>query len=147
MLIHSDTSEIQKAVLDRALTTIYAAKGITSDEKTWVRKPPIMGDLLQELKLVSRNATQIERETYRSLLNRIEMYVSDVFWFLNRQTKLNFKNRFVCFNIGDMPEHVKPTMMFLILDYVTMKMRNDIEQKIWMVQFARWIFHNLAQTS
>ena len=116
--------------MDRALTTIYAAKGITSDEKTWIRKPPIMGDLLQELKSMSRDTTQIERETYRSLINRIEMYVSGVFRFLNRQTKLNFKNRFVCFNIGDMPEQVKPTIMFLILDYVTMKMRSDIEQKI-----------------
>ncbi|MBS3139309.1 hypothetical protein J4207_06415 [Candidatus Woesearchaeota archaeon] len=52
---------------------IYAAKGITSDEKTWVRKPPVMGDLLQELKSMSRDTTQIERETYRSLINRIEM--------------------------------------------------------------------------
>ena len=130
------TSEIQKAVLDRALTTIYAAKGITSDEKTWVRKPPIMGDLLQELKSMSRDTTQIERETYRSLINRIEMYVSGVFRFLNRQTKLNFKNRFVCFNIGDMPEQVKPTMMFLILDYVTMKMRSDIERKILVIDEA-----------
>ena len=136
MLIHSDTSEIQKAVLDRALTTIYAAKGITSDEKTWIRKPPIMGDLLQELKSMSRDTTQIERETYRSLINRIEMYVSGVFRFLNRQTKLNFKNRFVCFNIGDMPEQVKPTMMFLILDYVTMKMRSDIERKILVIDEA-----------
>ena len=87
------TSEIQKAVLDRALTNIYAAKGITSDEKTWKRRPPIMDNLLQELKSMSRYATKIESETYRSLINRIEMYVSGVFKFLNRQTKLNFDNR------------------------------------------------------
>ena len=130
------TSEIQKAVLDRALTAVYTARGITNDEKTWVKRPPIMGDLLHELKSMSKNATQIERETYRSLINRMEMYVSGVFSFLNRQTKLNFQNNFVCFNIGDMPAQVKPTMMFLILDYVAMKMRSDIERKILVIDEA-----------
>src|SRR3989344_2235380 len=87
------TSEIQKAVLDRALTAVYTARGITNDEKTWVKRPPIMGDLLHELKSMSKNATQIERETYRSLINRMEMYVSGVFSFLNREAKRNFQKK------------------------------------------------------
>lgn len=130
------TSEIQKAVLDRALTAIYTAKGITNDSSTWKKEPPIMADLLAELKRMSRDASQVEKETYRSLINRIEMYVSGVFSFLNRQTNLNFHNRFVCFNIGDMPNQVKPTVMFLILDYVYMKMKKDIERKILVVDEA-----------
>src|SRR3989344_1501523 len=130
------TSEIQKAVLDRALTAIYTAKGITSNKETWRKEPPIMEDLVQELKQMSRDATQVEKETYRSLINRIEMYVSGVFSFLNRQTNLNFSNRFVCFNIGDMPNQVKPAVMFMILDYVYMKMKKDIERKILVVDEA-----------
>ncbi|MBU0460267.1 MAG: hypothetical protein KJ771_05660, partial [Nanoarchaeota archaeon] len=82
------------------------------------------------------DATQVEKETYRSLINRIEMYVTGVFSFLNRQTNLNFQNRFVCFNIGDMPSQVKPTIMFLILDYVYMKMKKDIERKILVIDEA-----------
>jgi len=130
------TSEIQKAVLDRALTTIYEEKGITNDKTTWRKKPPVMGDLLQELKSMSKNATKIEAETYRSLINRIEMYVTGVFSFLNQHTNLNFQNRFVCFNIGEMPSQVKPTIMFLILDYVYMKMKKDIERKILVIDEA-----------
>ncbi|MDO8655752.1 MAG: DUF87 domain-containing protein, partial [Nanoarchaeota archaeon] len=57
------TSEIQRAVLDRALTTIYTAKGITNEKSTWVNEPPILGDLLQELKRMSRDATIVEKET------------------------------------------------------------------------------------
>ncbi|MBU1623156.1 MAG: ATP-binding protein, partial [Nanoarchaeota archaeon] len=130
------TSEIQKAVLDRALTATYSAKGINNDKSTWRKRPPIMGDLVKQLKSMSKNATKIESETYRSLINRIEMYVSGVFGFLNKQTNLNFNNQFVCFNIGEMPNQVKPTVMFLILDYVYMKMKKDIERKILVVDEA-----------
>src|SRR3989344_2821333 len=130
------TSEIQKAVLDRALTTIYKDKGITNDKTTWRKEPPLMADLLQQLKEMSKYATIVEKETYRSLINRIEMYVTGVFSFLNKQTSLNFQNRFVVFNVGDMPNQVKPTVMFLILDYVYMKMKKDIERKILVVDEA-----------
>ncbi|MBS3137286.1 ATP-binding protein [Candidatus Woesearchaeota archaeon] len=130
------TSEIQKAVLDRALSLVFEQKGITNDKTTWRKEPPLIEDLLKQLKAMSKNATKIESETYRSLINRIEMYVSGVFSFMNRQTNLNFNNRFVCFNIGDMPNQVKPTIMFLILDYVYMKMKKDIERKILVVDEA-----------
>lgn len=130
------TSEIQRAVLDRALTTTYGDKGITNDKSTWRKKPPIMEDLLKQLKSMSKNATKIESETYRSLINRIEMYSSGVFSFLNKQTNLNFNNQFVCFNIGEMPNQVKPVIMFLILDYVYMKMKKDIERKILVIDEA-----------
>src|SRR3989338_10137919 len=35
-----------------------------------------------------------------------------------------------------MPEQVKPTMMFLILDYVMMKMRSDTERKVLVIDEA-----------
>src|SRR3989344_5636351 len=118
-----ELSEIQKAVLDQALTIVYRRAGITVDEKTWNKKPPVLGDLLAELESTSKHVTVIEKPTYRSLCNRLSMYVSGVFSFLNTQTKLNFDNNFVCFNIGDMPRQVKPVLMFLILDFVYLKMK------------------------
>ena len=124
-----DMSEVQKAVMDRALTATYEAAGITMHRRTWRKTPPILGDLLKQLKQMSKTASKVEMETYRSLINRLEMYVSGVFGFLNKQTKLNFENRFVCFNIGDMPNQVKPTVMFLILDYVYQKMQAGLERK------------------
>nr|MBA4405300.1 hypothetical protein [Nanoarchaeum sp.] len=129
-------SEIQKAVLDRALTKVYESKSINNDKTSWKRVPPVMGDLLKQLITMSKEATVIEKETYRSLINRIEMYVTGVFSFLNQQTNLNFNNRFVCFNLGDMPNQVKPTIMFLILDYVYMKMKKDLERKILVIDEA-----------
>ncbi len=131
-----DVSEIQKSVLDRALTLTYERKGISNDPKRWGYKPPILADLLEELNRMEKPATQIEKSTYRSLINRLSMYVDGVFSFLNKHTKIDFDNYFVCFNIGDMPKQVKPAVMFLILDYVYMKMRKDKQRKLLIVDEA-----------
>ena len=52
-----EVSDIQKAVLDKAITSTYEKKGITNNEKTWSRRPPILEDLLNELKLMEKKAT------------------------------------------------------------------------------------------
>ncbi len=141
-----ELSEIQKAVLDRALTQVYGKVGITSDPETWGRTPPILGDLLRELEGSLKYVTTIEKPTYRSLINRLSMYVSGVFSFLNRQTKLNFDNQFVCFNIGEMPRQVKPVLMFLILDFVYLKMKSDEGKKMLVVDEA-WSLLGRAEDS
>lgn len=141
-----DVSEIQKAVLDKTLTLTYERKGITNDPKTWNNEPPILGDLLEELEKLSKKATVIEKETYRSLINRLSMFVDGVFSFFNRQTQINFDNQLVGFIIGDMPRQAKPVNMFLILDYVYMKMRKDKERKLLVIDEA-WSLLSRAEDS
>jgi type IV secretory pathway VirB4 component len=131
-----DLSEPQKAFLDKALTEMYKSKGITLDPDTWHRNPPILGDLLEALTKLTRKATQIERATVRSVINRLEMYVSGVFSFLNRETNIGFNSNLVCFNLGNMPKQIKPVIMFLVLDYVYMKMKSDLNRKILLVDEA-----------
>ncbi len=129
-------TEVQKAVLDKALNLTYARKGLTNNSKTWGNEPPILKDLLKELESLSKKSSYLEKETYRSLINRLSMYVEGVFSFLNRKTKINFDNNFVCFNIGEMPKQVKPVIMFMILDYICAKMKKDKERKILLVDEA-----------
>lgn len=129
-------SEIQKSVLDRAITKTYERKGITENKKTWKNEPPILSDLANELERMSKTATITEKETYRSLINRLSMFVDGVFSFFNRQTTLDFNNQLVGFIIGDMPKQAKPVNMFLILDYVFMKMRKDLERKLLVIDEA-----------
>ncbi|MBS3106414.1 ATP-binding protein [Candidatus Woesearchaeota archaeon] len=139
-------SDIQKSVLDRAITGTYERKGITDNEKTWKNKPPILGDLLAELVSMSKSATIIERETYRSLTNRLSMFVNGVYSFFNRHTKIEFDNSFVGFIIGDMPRQAKPINMFLLLDYVYLKMKTSIERKLLVVDEA-WSLLSRAEDS
>jgi len=129
-------TEPQKAFIDRALTEAYANKNITEDEDTWNNEPPILSDVLDELKLMEKKAIQLEKSTLRSLINRLSMYTDGVFRFLNQHTNINFNNRFVCFDIGEMPKQVKPTIMFLVLDYVYMKMKKDLNRKILLIDEA-----------
>ena len=134
-IMFGELSEIQKAILDKALTNTYAKKSITKG-KIKHKKMPILGDLYKELELLSKKANKIELTTYQALLNRLYMYTEGVFSFMNRETSLNFKSNFVCFNIGDMPKQVKPLVMFLILDYVYSKMKEDKQRKLLVIDEA-----------
>jgi type IV secretory pathway VirB4 component len=134
-IMFGELSEIQKAILDKALTNTYARFGITKG-KSKGKSMPILGDLYQELEYLSSKANRIEKTTYQALLNRLFMYTEGVFSFMNRQTQLNFNSNFVCFNIGDMPKQIKPLVMFLILEFVYTKMKSDKERKLLVIDEA-----------
>ncbi|MBT4445616.1 DUF87 domain-containing protein [archaeon] len=131
-----DITEPQRAFIDRALTKTYEKKGITLDPDSWDNEPPILGDLLKVLEQMEKKASQLEKVSLRSLMNRLSIYVTGVFSFLNRHTNINFSNHFVCFDIGDIPKPIKPTIMFLVLDYVYSKMKKDLDRKILLIDEA-----------
>lgn len=128
-----ELTEVQKAFIDKALTKTYELRGIDQNPDSWGNKPPILGDLLKVLESMEKRATHLEKTTLRSLMNRLEMYVNGVFSFFNQHTNIDFNNRFVCFDIGHMPSQVKPAVMFLVLDYVYMKMKSNLERKILLI--------------
>ncbi|MFH0711552.1 MAG: DUF87 domain-containing protein [archaeon] len=138
-------TEPQKSFIDQALTEAYERKGIyMNDNESWGNEPPILGDVLKVLERMEKMAINLEKTTLRSLINRLRLYVDGVFSFLNRHTNINFGNKFVCFDIGNMPKQVKPTIMFLVLDYVYMKMKRDIERKLLVVDEA-WTLLSRAE--
>jgi type IV secretory pathway VirB4 component len=128
-----DLSESQLSWIDRAIGEAYARKGITNEESTWQNEPPILEDLLKILEVYEKKANQNEKSTLRSLINRLTMYVTGVFSFMNKHTKIAFGNKLVCFDVGNMPKQVKPAVMFLVLDYVYMKMKSDLSRKILLI--------------
>jgi len=134
-IMFGDLSEIQKSVLDRAITITYAKKKITANSYK-NKKPPILGDLYKVLVNMDKKAAQMEKITYRALINRLYMYTHGVFSFMNKHTSIKFDNKFVCFNIGNMPKQVKPLVMFLILDFVYMKMKESKERKLLVIDEA-----------
>ena len=145
-IMFGDLSEIQKAILDRAINETYAKKGITADSFK-NKKSPTLGDLYKVLTKMDKKASQMEKVTYRALLNRLYMYTDGVFSFLNKQSSMKFNNKFVCFNIGDMPKQVKPLIMFLILDYVYMKMKESKERKLLIIDEAWSLLSRTEESS
>ncbi|MCK5321306.1 DUF87 domain-containing protein [Candidatus Pacearchaeota archaeon] len=135
-ILLGDLSDIQKAFIDKALTKTYELKGITNNPDTWENEPPILEDLLKVLKSMEKRATKLEKTTINSLSNRLDMYVTGVFSFFNKKTNINFDNNFVSFDIGRMPSQVKPAVMFLVLDYIYMKMKSNLDRKILLIDEA-----------
>ncbi len=145
-IMFGEINELQKSLLDKAIDLTYENCGITRD--SWEsHEPPIMSDLLETLTKLEKKAVQQEKVTYRALINRIQMYTKKgVFGFLDRKTQINFENNFVCFNIGNMPKQVKPVVMYLVLDYVYMKMKGSSRRKLLVVDEA-WSMLQTAKES
>ncbi|MBW2972783.1 DUF87 domain-containing protein [Candidatus Woesearchaeota archaeon] len=131
-----ELTEPQKSFLDKALTLAYSSKDITEDRKSWKNKPPILSYVVKVLQDMEKKAITFEKTSIRSLINRLSMYSDGVFSFLNTQTNIDFNNNFVCFDIGGMPKQVKPVIMFLVLDYVYMKMRKSLDRKLLIIDEA-----------
>jgi type IV secretory pathway VirB4 component len=131
-----ELTEPQKSFIDKALTMTYQRKGITNNPETWTHSPPRLTDLLESLQVLERAANNMEKMVVRSLINRLSMYVDGVFSFLNQKTQISFNKNVVCFDIGDMPKQVKPVIMFLVLDFVYLKMKRDIERKVLIIDEA-----------
>ena len=131
-----DLTDIQRAFIDKAINRAYKLKGITNNPDTWNNEPPILGDLMKVFKQMEIEASKLEKTTINSLSSRLDMYVSGVFSFMNRQTNLDFDNNLVCFDIGNLPSQVKPSVMFLVLDYIYMKMKSDLNRKILLIDEA-----------
>ncbi|MBT6820107.1 DUF87 domain-containing protein [archaeon] len=131
-----DLTDIQRALIDKAISRTYKLKGITNNPDSWNNKPPILGDLMQSLMEMRVGSPKLEQATISSLSSRLEMYVNGVFSFMNRQTNLDFDNNLVCFDIGNLPSQVKPSVMFLVLDYIYMKMKSNLDRKILLIDEA-----------
>ena len=140
-------SDIQKAVIDRALTETYARKGITQNPATWKKTPPLLSDLLYELEIAKKIATITQKPTYQSLCDRLSMYVDGVFGFFNTHTKIDLKNQLVCFHLGDMPRQVIPVAMFLVLDYLYLRMKKDLERKLLILEEGWFLLSKAEQDS
>jgi conjugal transfer ATP-binding protein TraC len=125
-----------KALFDKAAGMAYKAKGITDDPKTWNKDPPIMEDVLKQIRVLKKDANKVTRYPLFSLESKIELYCKGVFDFLNRHTSLELKNQLVCFNIFKLPKQIQPVIMFLILDYVYTKMQKNFDRKILVIDEA-----------
>jgi len=129
-------TEVQRSILDKAIDETYQKKYINKNSDP-DRTPPVISDLYDTLISMERQASSMEKVTYTALVNRLYIYTTKgVFGFLDKQTNINFNNDFVCFNIGSMPKQVKPVIMFLVLDYIYEKMKENLDRKLLVLDEA-----------
>ena len=123
-LLADDMSKEEEQLLDEAIMRTYAKKGITTDNRSLYRngkdgpykEMPILEDLYDELKKdpLSRRIANI--------LNRLVHGSASSF---NGQTNVDLDNKYIVLDISRLSEGLKTVGMFVALDFVWDKAKED----------------------
>jgi len=129
-VIMGQLTPTEDALLDRALVATYKAKGITPDPATQKNEPPLMEDLYKAL-------LGMEDPAARSLADRIEKFVKgSLIGIFNQQSNIDIKNTFSVFSIKDLEDELRPIAIYLILDFIWTRIKNDIRKRLLIVDEA-----------
>ena len=67
-------------------------------------------------------------------MNRVEMYCEEgVFAFLDRQSRVDTGNHFLCFDLSKLPNAVKNLMMFATLEMIQREIKKDRKAKVVLI--------------
>ncbi|MFH1244550.1 MAG: ATP-binding protein [bacterium] len=128
-----DMSPQEEALLDRALVTTYQMKGISRDPATHALEPPLMEDLYKVL-------TGMEEAVGRGLADRLEKYVKGSFQgIFSQKSNINFGNQLTVFGIKNLQDELRPTAIFIILDYIWTKIKRDLKRRLLVVDEAWYL--------
>ena len=123
----------EDAILDRALVMTYQMKGITRDPATHANEPPLMEDLYKVL-------VGMEEAVARGLADRIEKYVKGSFQgIFSQKSNVNFGNQLTVFGIKNLQDELRPTAIFIILDYIWTKVKRDLKKRLLVVDEAWYL--------
>jgi hypothetical protein len=131
-LLIEDLTNEEEQLLDEAIIKTYEKKGITHDndslyidvnDKTkGLKEMPIIGDL-QEI-LLEDNSRIPQR-----IPNILSKFVTGSARAFNRHTNVDLDNKFLVFDLEDLKGRLLPAGMFLALDFVWDKVKEDRTKK------------------
>nr|WP_232326570.1 ATP-binding protein [Microbispora sp. ATCC PTA-5024] len=101
-----------KAALDRAILATYKQAGITFDQRTWKKRPPLMGDLVSVL---TRDGDPKGAEIAAGLAPYVTGSHRQLF---DGHTTTQPDSHLVVFSLRDLPEELKAVGTLLTLDAV-----------------------------
>ncbi|MGW0734483.1 VirB4 family type IV secretion system protein [Streptomyces sp. NPDC002851] len=112
VLLGSEFTAAEKAVLDTAILATYEQASITTDARTWTRTPPQLADLEARLRDA---ATEVAAE----LAERLTPYTTGSHARLfNGTSTVETSGHLVVYALRQLPEEVKAPAMLLALDAV-----------------------------
>lgn len=121
-LLIPDMSYEEKQLLDEAMVTTYANKGITHQNESLDNgrggyvEMPILGDLYEVL---------LEKQETRRLANILNRLVNGSAKTFNQQTNVNLDNKYTVLDISELSGDLLTVGMFVALDYVWDKAKED----------------------
>jgi type IV secretory pathway VirB4 component len=112
VLLGTELSAQQRAVLDQAIMATYQHAGITSDPRTWNRPAPLLADLAGVL-------TRTDDAVAHDLGARLHPYVAGAFSTLFAgPTTTRPEGHLTVFSLRDLPDELKPIGTLLTLDTI-----------------------------
>lgn len=123
-LLIPDITHEEKQLLDEALIRTYAEKGITHANESLIdpdhpdryRKMPLLGDIYEIL---------MESEDTRRLGNILNRLVNGSAKTFNQHTNVQLDNPYTVLDISELTGELLPVGMFVCLDYVWDKAKED----------------------
>lgn len=126
----------EDAIIDRALVATYKSKGITPDPQSQQKEPPLMEDLYKIL-------LGMEEEQAKSLADRLEKFVKgSLIGIFNQQSNIDLRNTFTVFSIKNLEDELRPIAMYLILDFIWTRIKNDIKKRLLIVDEAWYLMQH-----
>lgn len=127
-------SPTEDALLDRAITETYASRDIVPGKDFTGITPP----LLEDLEAVLRNIAGGE-----SLAERLYKYTKGNYaGFTNQKTDIDLKNRLIVFSIRDLEEELRPTAVYIILNFIWNLIKSEKKKRILIIDEAWWMMKN-----
>ena len=125
-LLIPDLNNEEEQLLDEAFVDTYAMKGITHDNETLydedgeLKTMPILGDLYTLLS---------KRSETRRLATILSRFVTGSAQTFNQQTNVDLSNKYIVMDISELKGTLLPIGMFIALDYVWDKTKEDRSKK------------------
>ncbi|MBB2501857.1 ATP-binding protein, partial [Amycolatopsis echigonensis] len=118
VLLGTELSAQQRAVLDRAIMATYQQAGITSDPRTWGRQAPLLADLAAVL-------TATGDPIATDLGSRLHPFVEGAFsTMFSGPTTTRPEGHLTVFSLRDLPDELRPIGTLLTLDTVWRRVSN-----------------------
>jgi len=119
----------EKAIIEKGLIDTYALKGITMDtENPGQIPPPTMEDLYDVLS---------EMKGAENLTTRLAQYTTGIYaGIFNKPTNIDLKTGLIAFSIRDLEDGLRPTAMYIILNYIWNRVRSKLKKRMLVVDEA-----------
>ncbi|MFZ2025756.1 MAG: ATP-binding protein [Microgenomates group bacterium] len=133
VIMGDDISPAQDALLDRALVMTYRNVGITQDPSTFRNPAPLLEDLYKVF-------MGMETVEAKEMANRLEKFVmGSAAGIFNQKSNFDIKNHFTVFGIRDLEENLRPVAMYIVLDYIWNRVRQDKKKRVLIVDEAWYL--------
>ena len=119
----------ESAILDQALLDTYKLAGITMEtENPGKMTPPTMEDLYSVLS---------DMKGGEDLARRLKQYTTGIFsGIFNKPTNVDLKTGMVVFSTRDLDEILRPTAIYIILNYIWNRVRSKLKKRLLIIDEA-----------